>query len=544
MLTELAVTNLGVIEHVRVVLGPGMTALTGETGAGKTMLVEAIELLVGGRADPALVRPGADEAVIEGRFVIDEDDELVLTRVIPAVGRSRGYVDGRLAPAAALAEWGARLVDLHGQHAHQSLLNVATQRAALDHFGGVDLEPLLAARAAVTEIEAALAELGGDERARAREIDLLRFQVDELSAAAITDVDEDERLAAEEELLADAIAHQQAALAAIAALADEGGALDGLGAAIAAVAARRPFAALHDRLRDVMAEAGDIVSDLRAAGEAITDDPERQAAVRARRQLLHELRRKYGETLAEVIEFGAEAAQRLAELESHDERATALDRARTEALTDVAREAAIVGRARRAAAPQLGSAVEANLIELAMPNAQLRIEVGEDAGDDVSFLLAANPGSPPLALSKVASGGELARAMLALRLALLTPGVPAPRTRVGDSSGPGTLVFDEVDAGVGGVAASAVGRALARLAAGERQVLVVTHLAQVAACADVQIAISKADDGSTTTATVVVLDSDERVIELSRMLSGSPNSTSARQHAAELLSPRRDKGRR
>ena len=533
MLTELAVTNLGVIEHVRVVLGPGMTALTGETGAGKTMLVEAIELLVGGRADPALVRPGADEAVIEGRFVIDEDDELVLTRVIPAVGRSRGYVDGRLAPAAALAEWGARLVDLHGQHAHQSLLNVATQRAALDHFGGVDLEPLLAARAAVTEIEAALAELGGDERARAREIDLLRFQVDELSAAAITDVDEDERLAAEEELLADAIAHQQAALAAIAALADEGGALDGLGAAIAAVAARRPFAALHDRLRDVMAEAGDIVSDLRAAGEAITDDPERQAAVRARRQLLHELRRKYGETLAEVIEFGAEAAQRLAELESHDERATALDRARTEALTDVAREAAIVGRARRAAAPQLGSAVEANLIELAMPNAQLRIEVGEDAGDDVSFLLAANPGSPPLALSKVASGGELARAMLALRLVM-----------VGDSSGPGTLVFDEVDAGVGGVAASAVGRALARLAAGERQVLVVTHLAQVAACADVQIAISKADDGSTTTATVVVLDSDERVIELSRMLSGSPDSTSARQHAAELLSPRRDKGRR
>ena len=528
MLTELAVTNLGVIGRVRVVLGPGMTALTGETGAGKTMLVEAIELLVGGRADPALVRPGADEAVIEGRFVID-DDEVVLTRVIPAVGRSRGYVDGRLAPASALAEWGARLVDLHGQHAHQSLLGVATQRAALDHFGGVDLEPLRAARAKVAAIEAALAELGGDERARAREIDLLRFQVDELSAAALTDADEDERLAAEEELLADAVAHQEAAAVAIAALIDEGGASDGLGAAVAAVTARTPFGALHDRLRDVAAELGDIVSELRVIGDAITDDPERQAVVRARRQLLHELRRKYGETLAEVIEFGADAAQRLAELEAHDERASALDRARRDALVEVARAAELVGQARRAAAPELGSAVEGNLIELAMPKAQVAVEVGDaDPGDEVAFLLAANPGSPQLPLAKVASGGELARAMLALRLVM-----------VGDRSGPRTLVFDEVDAGVGGVAASAVGQALARLAVGERQVLVVTHLAQVAACADVQIAITKADDGSTTTASVLVLDQDERVIELSRMLSGSPESSSAQEHAAELLSEAR-----
>jgi DNA repair protein RecN (Recombination protein N) len=523
VLTELAVTNLGVIGRVRVVLGPGMTALTGETGAGKTMLVEAIELLVGGRADPALVRPGADEAVVEGRFIIDED-EVVLTRVIPAVGRSRGYVDGRLAPASALADWGARLVDLHGQHAHQSLLGVATQRAALDHFGGIDLEPLRAARTKVTEIEAALAELGGDERARAREIDLLRFQVDELTAAALAGADEDERLAAEEELLADAIAHQAAAAVAVAALAEEGGAIDGVGSAIAAVVARAPFGALHDRLRDVAAELADIVSELRATGEAITDDPERQSVVRARRQLLHELRRKYGETLAEVIEFAADAAHRLAELESHDERAGALDRARRDALAEVDRAAAVVGTARRAAAPELGSAVEAHLVELAMPKAHVGVEVGDaDPGDEVAFLLSANPGSPRLPLAKVASGGELARAMLALRLVM-----------VGDRSGPRTLVFDEVDAGVGGVAASAVGQALARLA-DERQVLVVTHLAQVAACADTQIAITKADDGATTAASVIVLDHEERVIELSRMLSGSPDSTSAREHAAELL---------
>src|SRR5882757_2240265 len=163
MLVELGVTNLGVIAELRIVVAPGMTALTGETGAGKTMLVEALELLVGGRADAALVRPGCDEATIEGRFVID-DDELVLARVVPAVGRSRAYVNGRLAPASALAEWGTQLVDLHGDHEHQSLLSPAVQRGALDHFGNIDLSSLQAARAELARIEALLAELGGDER--------------------------------------------------------------------------------------------------------------------------------------------------------------------------------------------------------------------------------------------------------------------------------------------------------------------------------------------------------------------------------------------
>ncbi|HEY5876254.1 MAG TPA: AAA family ATPase, partial [Ilumatobacteraceae bacterium] len=310
MLTELHIEQLGVIDRLDLVLGHGLTALTGETGAGKTMLVEAISLLVGGRAEGTLVRPGAAEARIEGRFVVG-DDEVVLARVIPADGRSRAYVNGRLATVTNLAEEGGRLVDLHGQHSHQSLLSGVAQRAALDRFGAVDLAPLRAARARLTEIDATLAALGGDGRARAREIDLLRFQVGELAAASITDPDEDEGLAEDEELLADAVAHRDAALHAIGALTDDGGVADALGLAIAAITGRAPFADAEQRLRSLATELADASAELRARAESIEEDPERLAGLRARRQLLHELRRKYGDTLGEVLEYERVSASRL-----------------------------------------------------------------------------------------------------------------------------------------------------------------------------------------------------------------------------------------
>src|SRR3954468_22251324 len=230
MLTELAVHDLGVIDDLRLVLGPGMTALTGETGAGKTLVVEAIELLVGSRADGVLVRQGADEARVEGRFVVD-DDERVLTRVVPARGRSRAYIDGRMATAAELASIGADVVDLHGQHAHQSRLATSAQRRALDQFGAVDRGPLLAARQAVADIDAALAALGGDPRARAREVDLLRFQIGEIDGSGIAAADEEKTLESEEDALAGAQANREAGWAAHAALTDEGGGADALGAA-------------------------------------------------------------------------------------------------------------------------------------------------------------------------------------------------------------------------------------------------------------------------------------------------------------------------
>jgi DNA repair protein RecN (Recombination protein N) len=527
VLTELRVRDLGVIADLTLVLGDGMTALTGETGAGKTLVVEAIELLTGGRVDPVLVRPGAAEAGVVARFVVG-DQETVLSRVVPASGRSRAYVDGRMAPVSALSEASRALVDLHGQHAHQSLLAAAAQRAALDVFAGVDLADLTAARAGASDIERQLAALGGDARARAREIDLLRFQVEEIAEAKLDDPNEDETLQQEEELLADATASREAAGLAHEALVGDGGALDALGTALAALSGRPPLAEHASRLKALAVELGDAAAELRGAAETLNDDPDRLLDVRGRRQLLRDLGRKYGDTLADVMAFADEGRRRLAELESYEERAATLEEERAVAAAAIVAAEAAVGRQRRAAAPGLAAAVASHLGDLALPRARLDVVVGDDdPGDDVTFAFGANSGEAVLPLSKVASGGELARVMLALRLVLTGVG------REG-ADGPGTLVFDEVDAGIGGEAAVAVGRSLSALAR-RHQVLVVTHLPQVAAFAEHQVAVTKEERDGRTVADVAVLDDAARVVELSRMLSGQPDSATARQHADELL---------
>jgi DNA repair protein RecN (Recombination protein N) len=519
VLAELRIENLGVIAELSLVLRPGLTALTGETGAGKSMLLGAVELLLGGRADATLVRPGAAEARVEGRFVVG-DDEMVLARVVPAEGRSRAYVDGRLATVATLAEVAGPLVDLHGQHTHQSLLHTAAQREALDRAGRIDDGAYRAARRRIADAEAALTALGGDARTRARELDLLRFQVEEIEAARIAGVEEDSELASIEELLAGALAHKAAAVAAVAALVDDGGALDGARSALAALGSRGPLAAHAERLRGLVAELDDLSDELRTAGERIEDDPARLDGVRTRRQLLRDLRRKYGDTLADVLAERDALSVRIDELERHDERVRELEDERAAGRRQLAAEAAALGSARRAAAGPLAEAAVEHLRRLALPKARLEVVVGDDPGDQVTFLLGANPGEPALPLAKVASGGELARTMLALRLVL--------------ADAPPTLVFDEVDAGIGGEAALAVGRSLASLAAG-RQVLVVTHLAQVAAFADHQVVVSKAERDGRTVATAALVEGDERARELTRMLSGLTASAPARQHAEELL---------
>jgi len=519
MLSELHIENLGVIEKLDLSIGEGLVALTGETGAGKTMLVEAIDLLVGGRADASVVRTGCEEARVEGRFVSDEN-EVILCRVVPVTGRSRAYVNGRLATVAQLAEYGAELVDLHGQHAHQSLLGASAQRLALDHFCGVDLEPLRNARARLTEIEALLATLGGDERARAREIDLLRFQVKEIADANLESATEDEDLSRSEDLLADAVAHREALYVAAAALQDDDGASDVVGRSIAAISQRETFVSLVERLKNVQAEIDDVAREMRDVAETIEEDPAKLDEVRQRRHLLVDLRRKYGESLSEVIAYGAEIGQRLDELESFEARAATLDSDRAAAVQHLRAAEKIVGDARRAAAPKLAKAVQLHLRTLAMAHAVVEVSVGNDAGDDVTFLLAANPGSPPLPLTKVASGGELARTMLSLRLVL--------------TEGPATLVFDEVDAGIGGEAAVAVAGALAQL--GQRhQVLVVTHLAQVAAAAHRQIKVSKTVKSKQTFAEASEVGSQDRVQEIARMLSGGMAEEAAQNYASELL---------
>jgi DNA repair protein RecN (Recombination protein N) len=528
MLTELHVADLGIVADLTLVLGPGLTAITGETGAGKTLLVEALELLVGERADTTLIRDAASEARVEGRFVDPVGaEEAVLARVVPLDGRSRAYVDGRLATVGELAEVGARFVDLHGQHTHQSLVAPAVQRAALDRFAGpVATGPLAeyrAARADIRRVDTDLAALGGDERSRARELDLLRFQIGEIEAAAIDDAGEDVALEAEEALLADAIAHREALAAAYGAV--EGPGLDAVGAATAALAGRNPFADLAERLRAAQAELAELGRELRVARDAVEDDPQRLEVIRARRQLLRELTRKYGETLADVRAYGVEAGRRLAELEGYEAMAAALEAEREAAREQATRAAAALSRARLAGAGALAEAVTPHLRELAMPAAGFEVvvepaEPTDDGADRVTFLLSANPGEPNRPLARVASGGELSRAMLAARVVL--------------SEAPPTLVFDEVDAGIGGEAGAAVGRLLADLA-GTHQVLVVTHLAQVAAFADAQVVVEKQERGKRTVASVQTVVGEERVHELSRMLAGVGESAHARSHAAELL---------
>jgi DNA repair protein RecN (Recombination protein N) len=535
VLLELRVRDLGVIEDLTLHFAEGMTALSGETGAGKTLVVEALQLVLGGRATAGLVRAGATEATVEARFLLpgvdDGDDdgvEVVLARAVPSSGRSRAWLDGRMVPVTALAETGRELVDIHGQHEHQSLLAPAAQRRALDGFAGADLGPRRAARQLLEGIEARLASLGGDAHQRAREADMLRHQCAEITAAHLADPGEEDQLEAEEDRLADLAAHRVAAAAALAEL--EGGsadaaALDSLGQAITALGGRPAFAAWSDRLRAAHTELGDVASDLRGVVETWEDDPARLAEVQERRRLLGELKRKYGSTLTEVLAFGESAAARLAELDGAAAAAEVLEAERATAAEALAAAEEELGRVRRAAAPALAQAVEGHLAALAMGGARFEVEVDADgAGDGVQFGLGANPGEPVQPLARVASGGELARTMLALQL--VTTG------------GPATMVFDEVDAGVGGSAALALAGSLREVSA-RHQVLVVTHLAQVAAFADQQVSVEKTlRDGRTVTA-AAQLDEGDRVVELSRMLSGSPDSATARAHAEELMSAAR-----
>ena len=556
MLTDLVVRNMALIEELSLVLGDGMTVLTGETGAGKTLLTRAVSLLAGGRAHPGLVRAGAAETEVEGRFVGDDGSELVVRRVVPRHGRARAYVNGRLAGVSALEESVGGLVDICGQHRYQALLRPAVRRGALDRFAAADPTPLAEARRRCRELKERLAALGGDERARARDLDILVHQIAELDAADLDDPDEDAHLAAEERLLAGSAAVREAAAAAAYLLGSDGPAGEALGEALGHLdsqdqaveltgagglsgggstgetmdrpGAPGPLAEVADRLRGLTDEVSDLAADLRRLAEEVREDPARLSDVVERRALLAGLRRRYGATLGDVLAYRDGARRRLGELRDAEGAAERLGAELEAARGDERAEAARLGEQRRRAAPQLAEAVTAELGLLAMPSARLQLEVGADPGDAVDFLLAVNSGATPAPLAQVASGGELSRAMLALHVVLL--------------EAPPTVVLDEVDAGIGGEAGMWVGRALARLGA-KRQALVVTHLPQVAAYADAHVSLRKIDDGAAAWIEARPLDHAGRLVELARMLSGSPHSGSARDHAAELLT-RADSERR
>lgn len=527
MLVELHIENLGVIESLRLPIRSGFTVLTGETGAGKTMLIEAINLVVGGRADASMVRTGAEEARVEAVFHLQRngvDEEIILTRVVPVDGRSRAYMNNRPVTVSHLAEVGADLIDIHGQHAHQKLLSAAAQRDALDQFAGIDLSPVVSARQQLVEIEANMAALGGDERMRAREIDLLSFQCQEIESAAIEDADEEKRLEDEEDVLSNAVHIRESLLRSVESLGSDNGALDKLGVARTALEAAKVSDEARARLAAIFADLDDLTSELRAVADSVEENPERLAQVQERRRALRDIMKKYGDTLSDVIQYGDEARQRLDELTSYSARIEELENERSAALAHLRKAQETVGKARRTAAPGLSDDITKRLSTLAMETAQVVVDVGQDnddpAGDRVVFLLSANPGSPLLPLTKVASGGELARTMLSLRLTL--------------STDPGTMIFDEVDAGIGGAAAVAVANALAQL--GENhQVLAVTHLGQMASTAHHHIHVTKEVVDGNTFGRAQELNADERIDELARMLSGGVADDSARQHARDML---------
>ncbi|MFD5134038.1 DNA repair protein RecN [Streptomyces olindensis] len=567
------IRSLGVIDDAVVELSPGFTAVTGETGAGKTMVVTSLGLLLGGRADPALVRIGAGKAVVEGRITVPEDaavavraeeagaelddGALLISRTVSAEGRSRAHLGGRSVPVGVLAELADELVAVHGQTDQQGLLKLSRQRQALDRYAGdavaVPLAKYGEAYKRLRAVSAELDEITTRARERAQEAEMLRYGLDEI-AAVEPRAGEDTELAEEAERLGHAEALASAAAAAHAALAgnpedpegvDAGTLVAGAQRALDAVRSHDPaLAALADRIGEIGILLRDAAGDLAGYADDLDADPLRLAAVEERRAALTGLTRKYGEDIAAVLAWAENGAARLTELDGDDERIGELTAERDALRAELGGLAQALTDARTEAAERFAAAVTAELASLAMPHARVSFDIrqtedpdgvevggrpvayGPAGADEVELLLAPHPGAPPRPIAKGASGGELSRVMLAVEVVFAgTDPVP-------------TYLFDEVDAGVGGKAAVEIGRRLARLAK-TAQVVVVTHLPQVAAFADRQLLVEKTNDGSVTRSGVKVLDGEDRVRELSRMLAGQEDSETARAHAEELLATAR-----
>jgi DNA repair protein RecN (Recombination protein N) len=577
MLEEVRITGLGVIDEAVLELSAGFNVVTGETGAGKTMVVSGLGLLFGGRADPSRVRPGSDRAVVEGRLRIepdsaiarqvndsggDLDDDgstLILVRSVSAEGRSRATAGGRSVPVSLLTYLADDLVAVHGQADQQQLLRPGRQRQALDQFSGPEFAELLATYQRAyhrhQQVRAELDELTTMAASRAREAEDLRRGVEEIAASEPVE-GEDIELIAEEERLANADALHAAATTAHEALvgdpasgnydaADVTGLLAAARSALEAGAPHdRELASLAGRVSEAAYLLADVAAELASYIESVEADPVRLAFVQERRAELTRLIRAYGSgapaphltgpeakpasDLAAVLAWAKSASARLAELDGDDDKISGLAQQEAELAETVADLAGQLTAARTQTAERFAEQVTAELTALAMPHARIVAAVtpaqgnGPHGADEVEIRLSAHPGAPALPLHKGASGGELSRIMLAIEV-VFAGADPVP-----------TFVFDEVDAGVGGKAAVEIGRRLARLAR-QAQVIVVTHLPQVAAFADTHLLVEKASDGSVVHSGITRLDDDSRVRELSRMLAGLEDSEFGRAHASELL---------
>jgi DNA repair protein RecN (Recombination protein N) len=567
------IQGLGVIEEATLELDAGFTVVTGETGAGKTMVVTGLHLLGGGRAEASRVRTGADRAVVEGRFHApagspaakvadevggepDEDGTVIAVRTVGADGRSRAHLGGRSVPVGVLAELSEQLLAVHGQNDQLRLLRPTEQRVVLDRFAGDEVgEPLRAyqrLREEWLKVAAEFVERTERSRELAREADLLKHGLGEITAVDpkpgedVELVDEARRLADADQLREAATAAQYAVSGALDGDPDNPGALGLIGEARRRVATSEDPAlrGLESRLIEAATLLADVGTEIGGYLEHLDADPGRLEQVLARQSELKHLTRKYAADVDGVIAWAEDASKRLASLDTSDEALAALSARRDALAVELAGYAQQVTDARVSAAEELGKEVSDELTGLAMPHSIIevavrarlaeqgdaqalqvgsqRLHAGASGVDDVELRLIAHPGAPALPVHKGASGGELSRVMLALEV-VLSHSDPVP-----------TLVFDEVDAGVGGRAAVEVGRRLARLAR-SHQVIVVTHLPQVAAFADRHLVVDKTADGVLTRSGVRVLDESQRVVELARMLAGMDSTDTGRAHAEELL---------
>ena len=576
MLTELSVENFALVEKLRLHFEPGLNLLTGETGAGKSILLDALGMVLGERTGVEAVRHGADKARVEAVFTVSptdtrlqaalsaagvesEDGLLLMGRELSSAGKSAARINGRPATVGMLKAVGDALVDIHGQHAHQSLLAVEHHGEILDNWGGTEIAGL---KSAVEEAFGAsqsarreLAALQHDARERARTLDLLAYQVEEIDNAA-PKPGEDDELTAERLRLGSAEKLHASASGAYAALHGGGGAavsgrgggkagkalefdgasatgaLDGLTTAAAEIehAARLDptLAPLLESLQNALYVAEDAARDVRTYRDSVEFNPERLEEIENRLDILKTLKRKYGETIDEILRYREEIGARLDVLQNAEERIAELEKATEKTRKELETRAAKLTKARQKAAKPFSEAIMRELADLAMTATRFSVslaprnEPNASGGDVIEFLISPNPGEPLKPLAKIASGGEISRVMLALK-SVLSRTMATP-----------TLIFDEIDSGIGGRTGTVLAEKLAALSDAS-QILCITHLPQIAARGRQHFFIEKKTDKGRTTVGVTPLSPDARVQELVRMLGGTPESGAVVQHAREML---------
>jgi DNA repair protein RecN (Recombination protein N) len=534
---------------------------TGETGAGKSIVLDALNLALGERASTDLIRTGSPEAVVEAAFELNgsgsssvasllsaqgielqQGEDLLVRRVISAAGKNKVYINGSLATLTALADIGALLADIHGQHEHQSLLSLERQMEMLDAFGVLEKERESVAGGyhSYHELRKLLAGLEAGEREKAQREDLLRYQVNEIEAAQLKE-GEDEALAAEQKVLANSEKLAGLAKSADEALySSEGSVLSGLKRAATNI---REIAAIDKRLAPVLellesgrAQIEESAREVSSYAERVEFDPGRLEAIGDRLDLIQKFKKKYGGTLPEIIAFGQKAAEDLRKIERSGEEMERLKKEITALRTSLTKAAQDLTKKRKAAASELEKKVETELGHLGMKKSKFVVKITQEPGDDttdglklgprgvdrVEFLISPNPGEEPKPLAKTASGGELSRIMLALKT-ILAAGDTIP-----------TLVFDEVDAGIGGAVAEEVGKKLKRVAE-KRQVFCITHLPQIASMAASHYGVAKSVKKDRTSTEVRLLDGQERVDEIARMLGGKTITEATLKHAGEMI---------